>query len=65
MCTTKGGGKNKRPLLIRYSSQSVCGIGIVKDYYSHQKFNVMEIANMKNSEAKFGEGRVTVASHDT
>lgn len=57
--------KNKRPLLIRYSCQSVCGIGIVKDYYAHQKFNVMEIANMKNSEAEVGEGRVTVASHDT
>jgi len=45
--------------------KSVCGIGIVKDYYAHQKFNVMEIANMKNSEAELGEGRVTVASHDT
>jgi len=57
--------RNKRALLIRCSVQSVCGIGIVKDYYARQKFNVMEIANMKNSEEKFGEGRVTVASHDT
>ena len=41
-------------------AQSVCGIGIVKGYYAHQKFNVMEIANMKNAEAKLrGEGRVT------
>jgi len=40
--------------------QSVCGIGIVKGYYAHQKFNVMEIANMKNAEAELGgEGRVT------
>ncbi|TFY69964.1 hypothetical protein EVG20_g2919 [Dentipellis fragilis] len=40
--------------------KSVCGIGIVKDYYAHQKFNVMEIANAKNQEGKFaeGEGRV-------
>jgi tRNA acetyltransferase TAN1 len=41
--------------------KSTCGIGIVKGYYAHQKFNVMEIANMKNTEAKLGgEGRVTV-----
>jgi len=46
--------------------KSLCGISIVRDYYAHQKFNVMEIANMKNSEAKLGEGRVrlTAASHD-
>jgi hypothetical protein len=44
--------------------QNVCGISIVRDYYARQKFNVMEIANMKNSDAKFGEGRVTTASHD-
>jgi tRNA acetyltransferase TAN1 len=38
----------------------VCGIGIVKDYYAHQKFNVMEIANLKNAEGDgFREGRVT------
>lgn len=55
----------KRALLISCFDQSVCGIGIVKDYYTHQKFNVMEIANMNNSEAKLGEGRVRVASHDT
>jgi hypothetical protein len=42
----------------------VCGIGIVKDYYAHQKFNVMEIASTKNTDAKLGEGRVTAASHD-
>ncbi len=41
--------------------QSVCGIGIVKGYYAHQKFNVMEIANLRNAEAKLGgEGRVTI-----
>lgn len=40
--------------------QSVCGICIVKDYYAHQKFNVMEIANKKNAENGLGgEGRVT------
>jgi tRNA acetyltransferase TAN1 len=56
--------KNKRALLIDCSDQSVCGIGIVKDYYAHHKFNVMEIANTKNSDAKLGEGRVATASHD-
>jgi hypothetical protein len=45
--------------------QSVCGIGIVKDYYAHQKFNVMEIANMKNAEAGLGgEGRVTTLERE-
>jgi len=40
--------------------KSVCGIGIVKGYYAHQKFNVMEIANMKNAETELGgESRVT------
>ncbi|KAI0321774.1 hypothetical protein OF83DRAFT_188553 [Amylostereum chailletii] len=40
--------------------KSVCGISIVRDYYEHQKFNVMGIANVKNGEGKFkeGEGRV-------
>lgn len=43
------------------SAQSTCGIGIVKDYYAHRKFNVMEIANLKNSQAELGgEGRVSV-----
>jgi tRNA acetyltransferase TAN1 len=37
---------------------------IVKDYYAHQKFNVIEIANTKNSDTKLGEGRVATASHD-
>lgn len=42
-------------------TQSVCGIGIVKDYYKLQKFNVMEIA--KSEEPGFkagvaGTGRV-------
>jgi tRNA acetyltransferase TAN1 len=38
--------------------KSVCGIGIVRDYYKLQKFNVMEIA--KAEEAGFGDkdGRV-------
>ncbi|KAI0272169.1 hypothetical protein BGY98DRAFT_1002353 [Russula aff. rugulosa BPL654] len=40
--------------------KSVCGIGIVKGYYAHQKFNVMEIAKMKNEETELGrEGRLT------
>jgi tRNA acetyltransferase TAN1 len=51
-------------MLIGYSGQSVCGIGVVKDYYAHQKFNVMEIAKIKNAESKLGEGRVTASSHD-
>jgi tRNA acetyltransferase TAN1 len=53
----------KEHLLINCFGQSVCGIGIVKDYYARQKFNVMEIANMKNAEAELGgeEGRVTTA----
>ncbi len=51
-------------MLISCSCQNLCGISIVRDYYAHQKFNVMEIANMKNSEAKLGEGRVTATSHD-
>ena len=39
--------------------QSICGIAIVKDYYAHQKFNVMEIANLKNAESKLeGDSRV-------
>ena len=50
----------KEALLIDCLAQSVCGIGIVKGYYAHQKFNVMEIANTKNTEAKLGgEGRIT------
>jgi tRNA acetyltransferase TAN1 len=53
--------EEKRALLINCFGQSVCGVSIVKDYYAHQKFNVMEIANTKNTEAKLGgEGRVTV-----
>ncbi|KAI9511006.1 hypothetical protein F5148DRAFT_454674 [Russula earlei] len=40
--------------------KSVCGIGIVKDYYAHRRFNVMEIANTRNSEAGLGDGRLTV-----
>ncbi|KAH9972075.1 hypothetical protein BGW80DRAFT_393477 [Lactifluus volemus] len=41
--------------------KSVCGIGIVKNYYTHLKFNVMEIANLKNAESNKleGAGRVT------
>jgi tRNA acetyltransferase TAN1 len=31
----------------------VCGVGIVKDYYRFQKFNVMEIANAGNVEGSF------------
>ncbi len=29
----------------------VCGIGIVNGRYVYQKFNVAEIANLKNAEA--------------
>ncbi|KAH9064035.1 hypothetical protein EDB87DRAFT_1557647 [Lactarius vividus] len=38
--------------------KSICGIGIVRDYYAHQKFNVMEIANTKNADKLDGDGRV-------
>ncbi|EIN04064.1 hypothetical protein PUNSTDRAFT_146797 [Punctularia strigosozonata HHB-11173 SS5] len=30
--------------------KSVCGISVVRDYYAMQKFNVMEIANVKRNE---------------
>jgi hypothetical protein len=48
----------ERALLMYYFGQSVCGIGIVKGYYEHQKFNVMEIAKMKNEETEPGESRL-------
>jgi len=51
--------ENAQVFLLGEVFKSVCSIGIVKDYYAHQKFNVMEIANMKNSEGGLGEGRVT------
>jgi tRNA acetyltransferase TAN1 len=52
--------RKERALLMNCFGQSVCGIGIVKGYYAHQKFNVMEIANVKNAEVELGgEGRVT------
>jgi len=39
--------------------KSICGVSIVKDYYAHQRFNVMEIANSKNAESKLeGDSRV-------
>ncbi|KAH9003187.1 hypothetical protein EDB86DRAFT_2895958 [Lactarius hatsudake] len=38
--------------------KSICGVGVVKDYYLHQKFNVMEIANTKNADKLDGDGRV-------
>ncbi|KAI9439795.1 hypothetical protein H4582DRAFT_1548033 [Lactarius indigo] len=38
--------------------KSICGVGIVKDYYAHQRFNVMEIANAKNADKLEGDGRV-------
>lgn len=39
--------------------KGTCGIGIVKDYYEHQRFNVMEIANSKHAESKLeGDSRV-------
>ena len=47
-------------LLMNCFGQSVCGVGIVKDYYAHRKFNVMEISNTKSAEVELGgEGRVT------
>ena len=36
--------------------QSVCGIGIVRDYYKLQKFNVMEIAKGEEPGFKAGTG---------
>jgi thiamine biosynthesis lipoprotein ApbE len=52
--------RKKSTVLMNCFGQSVCGIGIVKGYYAHQKFNVMEIANIKNAESELGgEGRVT------
>ncbi|TFK93951.1 hypothetical protein K466DRAFT_536924 [Polyporus arcularius HHB13444] len=38
--------------------KSVCGISVVRDYYKLQKFNVMEIANVKNLRDEHAEGRV-------
>lgn len=40
--------------------QSTCGISVVRDYYKLQKFNVFELANVKNGEESFaaGDGRV-------
>ena len=45
---------------MRSSSKSVCGPSIVRDYYEHLKFNVMEIAKVRNETEGFkdGEGRV-------
>ena len=40
-------------------SQSVCGMGVVRDYYMLQKFNVMEIAKTEEPGFKEGEGRVS------
>ncbi|KAI0045867.1 hypothetical protein FA95DRAFT_1607386 [Auriscalpium vulgare] len=45
--------------------KSVCGISIVKDYYELQKFNVMELANLKNGEGKFAEGGRVGANQQT
>jgi hypothetical protein len=45
----------ERALLMYCFGQSVCGIGIVKGYYVHQKFNVMEIAKIKNEGTELGE----------
>lgn len=39
--------------------KGVCGVSIVRDYYAHQRFNVMEIANSRHAENKLeGDGRV-------
>ncbi|TBU49750.1 hypothetical protein BD309DRAFT_1006016 [Dichomitus squalens] len=38
--------------------KSVCGISVVKDYYTLQKFNVMEIANTKNLRNGDATGRI-------
>ncbi|TFY67788.1 hypothetical protein EVJ58_g1397 [Rhodofomes roseus] len=37
--------------------KSICGMSVVKDYYRLHKFNVMEIAHVKNGETA-EEGRV-------
>jgi tRNA acetyltransferase TAN1 len=41
-------------------SQSICGISIVEGYYKLQKFNVMEIAKVKNGVESQSESRVTL-----
>ena len=46
-------------------AQSVCGISVVKDYYKLQKFNVMEIATVKNLRDEGAEGRVLEKTKET
>ncbi|KAH9929986.1 uncharacterized protein B0H18DRAFT_1209503 [Fomitopsis serialis] len=41
--------------------KSICGLSVVKDYYSLHKFNVMEIAHAKNSDAP-EDGRMADSS---
>ena len=48
-------------MLINWT-QSTCGIGIVRDYYRLQKFNVMEIAKAEEPGFKQGEGRLASKS---
>lgn len=43
-------------------SQSTCGIGIVRDYYRLQKFNVMEIAKAEEPGFKNEDGRVKTST---
>ncbi|TFK36638.1 hypothetical protein BDQ12DRAFT_653924 [Crucibulum laeve] len=42
--------------------KSVCGVSVVEDYYRLQKFNIMEIANARNSGDQSAEGRVPQAN---
>lgn len=50
-------------MLINWT-QSTCGIGIVRDYYRLQKFNVMEIAKAEEPGFKQGEGRLVSKSEE-
>lgn len=45
--------------------QSVCGMSIVKDYYTKYKFNVKEIVNSKAEELKFKEGEGRLAEKES
>ncbi|EKM58253.1 uncharacterized protein PHACADRAFT_26773 [Phanerochaete carnosa HHB-10118-sp] len=42
--------------------KSVCGIGIVRDYYRLQKFNVMEIVKTEEQAFKDNEGRMKTSA---
>ncbi|EGN98863.1 hypothetical protein SERLA73DRAFT_181559 [Serpula lacrymans var. lacrymans S7.3] len=44
--------------------KSICGVSIVKDYYQLQKFNVMELANIKKAQGDDGTERVREKGKD-